>query len=86
MGRGNDCGPSYRYRYAALQLVPQSKWSKWFDTYGLEESINLNKRMKWYTVIQSIGMVQWYEEQKRYKDMNMWLKFLSEVMNSNLFI
>ena len=40
-----------------------------------KESINLNKRMKWYTVIQSIGMVQWYEEQKRYKDMNMWLKF-----------
>ncbi|MCH2899065.1 phosphotransferase, partial [Listeria monocytogenes] len=30
--------------------------------------------------------VQWYEEQKRYKDMNMWLKFLNEVMNSNLFI
>ena len=47
---------------------------------------NLNKRMKWYTVIQSIGMVQWYEEQKRYKDMNLWLKFLNEVMNSNLFI
>ena len=38
-----------------------------FDTYGLEESINLNKRMKWYTVIQSIGMVQWYEEQNDIK-------------------
>ena len=29
-----------------------------------KESLNLNKRMKWYTVIQSIGLVQWYEEQK----------------------
>ncbi|MDU7765420.1 MAG: phosphotransferase, partial [Staphylococcus sp.] len=28
----------------------------------------------------------WYEEQKRYRDMNTWLKFLNEVMNSNLFI
>ena len=48
--------------------------------------MDLQKRMKWYTVIQSIGMVQWYEEQKRYKDMNMWLKFLNEVMNNNAFI
>ncbi|HDC3297761.1 TPA: phosphotransferase, partial [Staphylococcus aureus] len=31
-------------------------------------------------------LVQWYEEQKRYKDMNTWLKFLNEVMNSNMFI
>ena len=66
--------------------VPENKWSKWFETYGVQESLNLNKRMKWYTVIQSIGMVQWYEEQKRFKDMNTWLKFLNEVMNSNLFI
>ncbi|MEJ7477479.1 phosphotransferase, partial [Staphylococcus saprophyticus] len=27
-----------------------------------------------------------YEEQKRFKDMNTWLEFLNEVMNSNLFI
>ncbi len=66
--------------------VPERKWSQWFKIYGEQESLDLNKRMKWYTVIQSIGMVQWYEEQKRFKDMNTWLKFLNEVMNSNLFI
>ena len=66
--------------------VPKQQWSSWFNTYGVKESMDLNKRMKWYTVIQSIGMIQWYEEQKRFKDMNTWLKFLNEVMNSNLFI
>lgn len=66
--------------------VPQQQWTEWLETYGVQESLNLNKRMKWYTVIQSIGLVQWYEEQKRYKDMNTWLKFLNEVMNSNMFI
>lgn len=66
--------------------VPKQQWSNWFNTYGVKESMDLNKRMKWYTVIQSIGMIQWYEEQKRFKDMNTWLKFLNEVMNSNLFI
>ena len=66
--------------------VPEKTGQTGFKTYGVEENIELNKRMKWYTVIQSIGMVQWYEEQKRFKDMNNWLKFLNEVMNSNLFI
>lgn len=66
--------------------VPEKKWPRWLDVYGTKDSMDLQKRMKWYTVIQSIGMVQWYEEQKRYKDMNMWLKFLNEVMNNNAFI
>ncbi len=62
--------------------VPQQQWfTEWLETYGVQESLNLNKRMKWYTVIQSIGLVQWYEEQKIYsKDMNTWLKFLNEVI------
>ena len=66
--------------------VPENKWPQWLRDYGTKDSIDLQKRMKWYTVVQSIGMVQWYEEQKRYKDMNMWLKFLNEVMNNNVFI
>ncbi|MDN8737668.1 phosphotransferase, partial [Staphylococcus aureus] len=42
------------------------------------------KRMKWYTVIQSIGLFQWYEDKKIYKYINTWLKILNEVMNSNM--
>ncbi|SNV03088.1 choline kinase [Staphylococcus piscifermentans] len=66
--------------------VPQNEWSEWLEKYGAKESLDLSKRMKWYTVIQAIGLVEWNEEQKRYKDMNIWLKFLNEVMNSNVFI
>jgi thiamine kinase-like enzyme len=66
--------------------VPESKWPQWLDVYGVKDSLDLQKRMKWYTAIQAIGMIQWYEEQKRYKDMNMWLKFLNEMMNNNAFI
>lgn len=66
--------------------VPEQQWSEWLNIYGANDTIELQKRMKWYTVIQSIGMVQWYEEQKRYKDMNTWLKFSNEVMTNNAFI
>lgn len=66
--------------------VPKNEWSSWFEIYEVKETMNLKKRMKWYTVIQSIGMVQWNEEHKRFKDMNTWLKFLHAVMKSNVFI
>ncbi len=66
--------------------VPEQKWTEWLNVYDTKDSIDLQKRMKWYTVVQSIGMVQWYEEQKRYKDMNLWLNFLNEVMTNNAFI
>lgn len=66
--------------------VPERNWAQWLEEYGVKDSIELQKRMKWYTAIQAIGMIQWYEEQKRYKDMNMWLKFLNDMMNHNAFI
>ncbi|UXR79113.1 MULTISPECIES: phosphotransferase family protein [unclassified Staphylococcus] len=66
--------------------VPESRWAEWLETYGVKETLDLNKRMKWYTVIQSIGMIQWSEEHKRFKEMNTWLEFLNNVMKSNLFI
>lgn len=66
--------------------VPEDKWEHWLDIYGIKNTLDLQKRMKWYTVIQAIGVVQWYEEQKRYKDMNHWLEFLHQVMHHNQFI
>ncbi|MGV3244235.1 phosphotransferase [Staphylococcus sp. 11261D007BR] len=66
--------------------VPESKWGAWFEVYGVKDTINLRQRMKWYAVIQSIGMVQWNEEHKRFKDMNTWLEFLSELIQRNVFI
>ena len=62
-------------------LISECCFTTMFHNNGLNglrhmefKSLNLNKRMKWYTVIQSIGLVQWYEEQKD-MDMNTWLKF-----------
>lgn len=61
-------------------------WEAWLADYGINYTIDLEKRMKWYTIIQAIAMVQWYEEKSRYHDMNEWLKFLDEVLTQNRFI
>jgi len=61
-------------------------WQSWLATYGIEYTLDLEKRMKWYTIIQAIAMIEWYEEKSRYHDLNDWLKFLDDVLNLNRFI
>lgn len=61
-------------------------WQSWLSTYGIEYTLDLEKRMKWYTIIQAIAMIEWYEEKSRYHDLNDWLKFLDDVLNLNRFI
>lgn len=61
-------------------------WQSWLATYGIEYTLDLEKRMKWYTIIQAIAMIEWYEEKSRYHDLNDCLKFLDDVLNLNRFI
>jgi len=42
--------------------------------------------MKWYTLVQAITMIQWYEDHKRFKDMNDWIIFLNKVIQRDRFI
>lgn len=61
-------------------------FESWLKEYGAELTIDLQKRMKWYTIIQAIAMVEWYEEKNRYQDMNEWIQFLNGVLHQNPFI
>ncbi|MDN8777051.1 phosphotransferase, partial [Staphylococcus aureus] len=45
--------------------VDEKDWSDWLSMYGINDTHDLKKRMKWYTLIQAIAMVEWYEEKKR---------------------
>lgn len=66
--------------------IERSEWEEWLHQYGLELSHDLEKRMKWYTLFQSITMIQWYEDNKRYSDMNRWILFLNHVLTHDQFI
>lgn len=66
--------------------IKPEDWPQWLRKYGIDDSLDLRKRMKWYTVIQAIAMVEWYEEKNRYQDMNYWLVFLDDVLSRNRFI
>ena len=44
--------------------VDEKDWVDWLSKYGINDTHDLKKRMKWYTLIQAIAMVEWYEEKK----------------------
>lgn len=66
--------------------IDPKDWDEWLELYGKKDTLDLRKRMKWYTIIQAIAMIQWYEDKNRYQDMNEWLVFLNDVLNMNRFI
>ncbi len=66
--------------------VEPEDWKGWLEDYGKPLDRNLMKRMKWYTLVQAITMIQWYEDHKRFKDMNDWILFLNKVIQRDRFI
>lgn len=66
--------------------VEPDDWKGWLEDYGKPLDRNLMKRMKWYTLVQAITMIQWYEDHKRFKDMNDWIIFLNKVIQRDRFI
>lgn len=66
--------------------VDLDDWESWLGVYGKPLDRDLMKRMKWYTLVQAITMIQWYEDHKRFKDMNDWIIFLNKVIQRDRFI
>lgn len=66
--------------------VDTEEWGEWLNNYGKSLDHDLLKRMKWYTLVQAITMIQWYEDHKRFKDMNDWIIFLNRIINRDRFI
>lgn len=66
--------------------VGHSEWSSWLQNYGVELDNNLRSRIKWYTLVQAITMIQWYEDRKRFTEMNKWILFLSRVIDKDRLI
>lgn len=66
--------------------VDHNDWDSWLQDYGVELDNDLRSRMKWYTFVQAITMIQWYEDRKRFTEMNKWILFLSKVIDKDRLI
>lgn len=59
--------------------IPKNNWSDWLHNYGLELTANLERRMKWYVVYQTISAIVWYKRRKEENEYKQWIAQLGNM-------
>ena len=60
--------------------IPVEEWEDWLDKYGITLTENLQQRMKWYALAQSLSAIQWHKNQNRIPEMEKWIEFLKALI------
>ncbi|OAO78673.1 phosphotransferase family protein [Anoxybacillus flavithermus] len=60
--------------------IPREQWASWLEEYGMEFDEQLQLRMKWYTVAQTIVLLAWHKGRNNGKEMQRLLHFLEHVL------
>jgi thiamine kinase-like enzyme len=60
--------------------IPVEEWEDWLDKYGITLTENLQQRMKWYALAQSLSAIQWHKNQNRIPEMEKWIDFLKALI------
>ncbi|OEH91773.1 phosphotransferase family protein [Bacillus solimangrovi] len=59
--------------------IPKNEWQDWLDQYGIKLSSNLEERMRWYVIAQTILSINWHRRRDERKEMENWIKYLQEI-------
>ncbi|WP_313799474.1 phosphotransferase family protein [Cytobacillus sp.] len=59
--------------------IPKHEWDGWIIRYGLTLTDDLQLRMKWYVIAQTINSIQWHKSKSRFEEMDRWVQFLIEL-------
>ena len=60
--------------------IPREQWASWLEEYGMEFDEQLQLRMKWYTVAQTIALLMWHKGRNNEKEMQRLLHFLEHLL------
>nr|WP_102346713.1 phosphotransferase family protein [Bacillus sp. Marseille-P3661] len=60
--------------------IPRDNWQDWLKHYGLDLTVELERRMKWYVIYQTIDSVIWLKNRNDTTQYRHWLQFLVEVI------
>ncbi len=60
--------------------IPVEEWEDWLEKYGIILTENLQQRMKWYALAQSLTAIQWHKNQNRIPEMEKWIDFLKALI------
>lgn len=60
--------------------IPPEQWDSWLEEYGLVFDEQLQLRMKWYTVAQTVMLIAWHKGRNNEKEMQRLLHFLEHLL------
>jgi len=60
--------------------IPKEHWQEWLSHYGLELTSDLERRMNWYLVYQTISSVIWYRMRNENNEYRQWIGYLEEMI------
>jgi thiamine kinase-like enzyme len=56
--------------------IPEAEWGNWLHSYGILHTEELNQRLRWYVVAQTLDSILWHKVKSRFREMNDWIHFL----------
>lgn len=62
--------------------IPKDKWKEWLSYYGTELTADLERRMQWYIVYQTISSVVWYKSRNEGNQYDHWIDYLKQIKAS----
>jgi thiamine kinase-like enzyme len=60
--------------------IPRDSWNDWMEIYGEDLSEELERRMKWYVIAQTISALQWHANKKEEAEMKYWQNYLNDLV------
>lgn len=61
--------------------IPRNEWENWLNLYGLTLDDQLELRMKWYVLAQTLQSIQWHKDKSRITEMNKWIGLLQHYLS-----
>lgn len=61
--------------------IPKNDWGRWLAHYGTVLTDDLELRMKWYTIAQTLLSIQWHKQKDHPMEIQYWLKDLENYYN-----
>ncbi|HHW38388.1 MAG TPA: phosphotransferase family protein [Bacillales bacterium] len=59
--------------------IPRNNWSDWLHHYGVELTADLERRMKWYVMYQTISSIVWYKSRNEDTEYKQWVAHLENM-------
>lgn len=60
--------------------IPRENWNEWLMGYGLELTTDLERRMKWYIIYQTVLSVIWYNSRGEHTEYRQRIRYLEQMI------